>query len=210
MNDTEPRTICYGDLEEIVDECKPCFKQELEWCDWLDAVLGSGMPDGVIRQAVYMAATRNSCGVPGIDAVLDKRTWKAIAVGCQIQRQDVDNRLADRWGENAEVLIRWGYLKVDRAENTFALIIPKPVYQEPIWTSLEDMPYDEYMKTEHWDKTRKAAYKRAGHRCQLCNGNGKMHCHHRTYENRGHEKPGDLIVLCEDCHAKFHDMTRQA
>jgi hypothetical protein len=31
--------------------------------------------------------------------------------------------------------------------------------------------------------------------------------HHRTYENKGKEKLGDLTVLCRECHTKFHKGT---
>lgn len=70
---------------------------------------------------------------------------------------------------------------------------------------LKTMPYDEYLQTPEWEDRRKIAIEKAGGRCQLCNRNGKLHVHHRTYENRGSERDGDLIVLCAGCHAKFHD-----
>jgi len=68
------------------------------------------------------------------------------------------------------------------------------------------MPYRKYLQTYRWSQTRALARERAGDRCQLCNaGNRTLHTHHRTYERRGHELPEDLIVLCDACHAKFHD-----
>jgi 5-methylcytosine-specific restriction endonuclease McrA len=67
------------------------------------------------------------------------------------------------------------------------------------------MPYPEYLQTEHWHKVRDRALRRAGYRCQLgASHKGKLHVHHRTYENRGCEEDKDVIVLCEDCHAKHH------
>jgi 5-methylcytosine-specific restriction endonuclease McrA len=70
---------------------------------------------------------------------------------------------------------------------------------------LKRLPYKEYLKTEHWNNTRQRALKRAYYRCALCNSNGQLHVHHRTYENIGKEHNADLIVLCSHCHAKFHD-----
>jgi 5-methylcytosine-specific restriction endonuclease McrA len=71
---------------------------------------------------------------------------------------------------------------------------------------LKDMPYREYLETHEWQRTRKDALKRADRKCQLCNAEGtELHVHHKTYERRGEELPEDLIVLCKDCHAKFHD-----
>lgn len=70
---------------------------------------------------------------------------------------------------------------------------------------LKNMPYKQYLLTDHWKQTRTNALKVAEYKCQLCNKNSRLQVHHRTYENRGDEKPSDLIVLCSSCHAKFHN-----
>jgi len=68
------------------------------------------------------------------------------------------------------------------------------------------IPYAEYLETQHWQNVRKRALRRAEYKCQLCNnGDGILHVHHKTYENLGCEENNDLIVLCENCHQKFHD-----
>lgn len=73
------------------------------------------------------------------------------------------------------------------------------------------MPYPEYLKTEHWQTLREKALTRADHRCQVCNAQiASLHVHHRTYERRGRESLRDLIVLCSDCHAMFHEQRRLA
>jgi 5-methylcytosine-specific restriction endonuclease McrA len=64
--------------------------------------------------------------------------------------------------------------------------------------------YDEYLVSPEWRARRLAALERAGDRCQLCNRDGHLHVHHRTYDRVGHEDPGDLTVLCDECHAWFH------
>lgn len=69
---------------------------------------------------------------------------------------------------------------------------------------LNNMPYDEYLQTSHWHYERLGALNRAKHRCQLCNSTKHLDVHHRTYKNRGHEKPEDLTVLCRKCHEHFH------
>lgn len=33
----------------------------------------------------------------------------------------------------------------------------------------------------------------------------KLHVHHLTYARVGNEEPGDLRVLCFQCHQKAHD-----
>lgn len=70
---------------------------------------------------------------------------------------------------------------------------------------LRTMPYAEYLQTDHWQDVRRRALKRSGFKCQLCNaGKTALHVHHRTYKNRGQEENSDVIVLCANCHSKFH------
>lgn len=71
---------------------------------------------------------------------------------------------------------------------------------------LRTMPYKEYLQTEHWKDVRKKVLRQAKKRCQLCNTKTSvLHIHHRDYSNRGNETMRDVICLCADCHAKFHD-----
>ncbi|KKL66391.1 hypothetical protein LCGC14_2145460 [marine sediment metagenome] len=70
---------------------------------------------------------------------------------------------------------------------------------------LRTMPYREYLETDHWENTRRRALNRANYKCEMCNGKGVLHVHHKTYARRGDEWMADLIVLCKNCHAKFHD-----
>lgn len=66
------------------------------------------------------------------------------------------------------------------------------------------LPYAEYLKTHHWQEKRTRAMRSAGFRCMLCNQEGELHTHHRTYENLGRENDSDLICLCGECHEAFH------
>lgn len=69
---------------------------------------------------------------------------------------------------------------------------------------LRQMPYGEYLRTQHWNAVRLAALRRARWRCQVCNVSGRLDVHHRTYENRGDEQASDVIALCRSCHARHH------
>jgi hypothetical protein len=69
---------------------------------------------------------------------------------------------------------------------------------------LQNMPYADYLKTEHWQDMRRIALDRTGHKCALCASTSSLHVHHNTYERRGHELPTDLTVLCKSCHFRFH------
>ena len=70
---------------------------------------------------------------------------------------------------------------------------------------LKALPYIEYLQTPHWIKLRDEHLRRSKYRCQICNKNGKLNVHHRTYERRGEEDYKDLVTLCEDCHTLFHN-----
>ena len=70
---------------------------------------------------------------------------------------------------------------------------------------LHTMPYNEYLKTDHWKEVRSEALHTAEYKCQLCNTSNALQVHHRTYERRGYEDIKDLTVLCRHCHAKHHD-----
>lgn len=69
---------------------------------------------------------------------------------------------------------------------------------------LRQMPYGEYLRTPEWRARREIELYRAGHRCQACDDTRHLEVHHRTYEHRGRELPGDLIVLCSSCHTAVH------
>lgn len=70
---------------------------------------------------------------------------------------------------------------------------------------LAKIDYPVYLKTKYWETRSIQAKERAGWRCSLCNKEGELHTHHRTYERLGYEDDEDLIVLCAACHAKYHD-----
>ena len=64
--------------------------------------------------------------------------------------------------------------------------------------------YQAYLRSPGWRAKREWALERADNRCQVCNGNDRLEVHHRTYENLGAERPGDLTVLCHECHGLYH------
>ena len=49
-----------------------------------------------------------------------------------------------------------------------------------------------------------------GNKCQLCNKNGILHAHHRTYKRVGEELPEDITVLCEKCHNEYETRRKKA
>ena len=74
---------------------------------------------------------------------------------------------------------------------------------------IKNMPYNEFLQTPYWYFVSKSQKHRAQYKCELCGAVGKLHVHHKSYEHHGwehtHDGSKDLIVLCNNCHAKFHD-----
>ena len=65
--------------------------------------------------------------------------------------------------------------------------------------------YERTMASAAWRRRRKAAIRRAGGRCQHCGREGPVNVHHTTYRDLGHERPWQLQVLCQQCHALVHE-----
>jgi DNA-directed RNA polymerase subunit RPC12/RpoP len=74
-------------------------------------------------------------------------------------------------------------------------------------TEQKKLIYHEYIQSEEWKVKSRNEKIKAGYRCMLCGKSGDDHSlntHHNTYANLGDEQPGELIVLCDSCHKKFH------
>lgn len=69
---------------------------------------------------------------------------------------------------------------------------------------LARLPYNLYLRTQHWKQMRALAIDRYGRTCVLCDGDDNVNVHHRTYERIGRERLDDLVVLCRKCHASHH------
>jgi hypothetical protein len=134
-----------------------------------------------------------------------------LAKKCRVSKRAIQ--------ENIRKLVRLGELKIEqgggifggkRTTNRFRVIhpkrerCPKSVASIKPLSPLQTMPYQEYLETPEWKTLRDQKLKQAQFRCQLCNSPKELNVHHRTYERRGIEELGDLIVLCRRCHEKFH------
>jgi hypothetical protein len=76
---------------------------------------------------------------------------------------------------------------------------------EIVW--LKELPYDEYLRSDHWTNLAHQTKERMDGRCALDEDHAAEHAHHRTYARRGRERLADLVPLCGGCHAKFHGKT---
>ena len=80
----------------------------------------------------------------------------------------------------------------------------------PVTLILREMPYREYLKTQHWDDVRRASLALFHYRCGICLQSKPLDVHHvdTTYESRGRETPKDTMPLCRKCHGMQHDLLR--
>jgi 5-methylcytosine-specific restriction endonuclease McrA len=69
---------------------------------------------------------------------------------------------------------------------------------------LRSLPYEQYLKTSHWQSKRAMCLRRFEEKCAICSSKEELNVHHRTYENLGCESESDLTLLCKSCHELFH------
>lgn len=68
------------------------------------------------------------------------------------------------------------------------------------------MNYTQYLKSDHWIDLRGAKMLEANGMCKKCKCKSSLQVHHLTYERKGYERLSDLMVLCERCHEKAHNL----
>ena len=72
------------------------------------------------------------------------------------------------------------------------------------------MPYNDFLKTLYWEAIAMHKKHKSSYKCSMCGNTKNLSTHHNTYKNHGYEHKNDvinkdLIVLCQNCHNKFHD-----
>ncbi len=63
--------------------------------------------------------------------------------------------------------------------------------------------YKEYIQSDEWKEKSKKWILEAG-ACERCSSGYGLTCHHKDYKNLGHERRKDVMVLCWNCHKKYH------
>lgn len=67
------------------------------------------------------------------------------------------------------------------------------------------LDYPAYLRSPAWQHKRRVMLWLAGYKCQLNAAHTRrLEVHHRTYARVGREWPGDLVVLCSECHRRQH------
>lgn len=82
---------------------------------------------------------------------------------------------------------------------------------ERISDYIQEMPYKDFLNTPYWKAIAYKKKEKTLFKCELCNSNENICVHHKTYINHGKElyNMKDLIVLCKNCHEKFHDIVKE-
>lgn len=75
--------------------------------------------------------------------------------------------------------------------------------------AIKALPYKTFLQTPYWKAISYEAKRSVRFNCCVCDSNKNLSTHHKTYEEHGYEHTyygmRELIVLCQDCHDKFHD-----
>jgi len=70
------------------------------------------------------------------------------------------------------------------------------------------IPYSEQLKSPEWQRKRLEAMEAAEWQCEQCECKTRqLHVHHKEYKNgrmAWEYSLSELVVLCEQCHAKIH------
>lgn len=74
--------------------------------------------------------------------------------------------------------------------------------------------YPDYLASPHWLDVKerwKASNMFKGWTCHSfgCVRDGRLSLHHWTYERMGREELSDLILVCDDCHTRIHNLERK-
>jgi len=93
-----------------------------------------------------------------------------------------------------------------RGKTTLYLLsaIDEQPNDEALLRALRELPYEEYLQTDHWKAVAEKARKQANFTCAVCGSRKELNVHHTTYKRKGQEDPDDLVVLCAACHGNHH------
>lgn len=198
----------------------------LPWFRW--ALTSPSVPVDLAEAVRAFVAEHNPALLPDVPEVrsptVSPRAKSAVREARQKRRDEIQRRWTER---RALLLFTKSYAKPSRPDDLLhgLLAFSQWVNVEALLDAvdlsnsdrtallsravrviqLKELPYDEYLQTEEWQAKAAAAKKRFGGRCALDASHPADHAHHRTYERRGREVADDLVPLCADCHAKFHN-----
>jgi 5-methylcytosine-specific restriction endonuclease McrA len=205
-----------GEAEEILKKAKRNFHNSLK--DAVEATVTTRDWDDLLNHVYWNHETFTSeeiadaFGLPNQRAILFFiRPVDGAACDCCHKPIPLETRTSRK----GYAVRRWPTCKrcqEERAKSSWASWSEKQRQEETERqariSAAKTLSYADYLKTDWWMALRTKAYKKAGYRCQLCNNRNNIAVHHRTYERLGNEDLDDLIVLCKECHGKFHEVLK--
>ena len=80
---------------------------------------------------------------------------------------------------------------------------------DEVAAAIKTLPYKTFLQTPYWKAVTYETKRRSGFMCCICDSKNSLSTHHKTYDGHGYEHTyygmRELIVLCQNCHDKFHD-----
>jgi len=144
-----------------------------------------------------------------------------VCIACKLKKDASNVKLQNEYQEatmrNTENFIM-SYLNPNRFWNKGIKFYERwreITYTNVDWQKIEyfiqSMNYRDFLETPYWTIVSEKKKIQAKFKCQLCNSQSNLQTHHRTYSIRGKELQNlnDLVVLCEECHKKHHDIEEQ-
>jgi len=216
---TKDTPISQNDIEKIRKLLENYSKTEVFEC------IRTGSEDGTPREFIAEVICSN-CGSQYYTSIKRQKlidyitTDKFICNNCEFEEKQKNKaKVVDRvkvWNDNTKSYIgkylnpNFSWNNGASASQKFKEIAYSDVNRDNVRLHISQMNYHDFLATPYWKAV--SGYKRykAGYKCELCNSNGSLAVHHKTYENHGLEvyHLEDLVVLCKDCHEKFHDIVR--
>ncbi len=68
--------------------------------------------------------------------------------------------------------------------------------------------YKKYLLSPEWASVTNDLYLLRGRKCCRCGSDKNLNIHHLNYDNIFKEEPGDLEILCKDCHNTAHGIIK--
>lgn len=85
--------------------------------------------------------------------------------------------------------------------------LPDPPQKDKTKSPKEN--YNIFLQSDYWKKVRQIKIEQTGRKCQICGSRKELSVHHNSYAHhyQEHKHLEDLVVLCRNCHKKFHNIT---
>ena len=103
-----------------------------------------------------------------------------------------ENGRINDWQENKNYVIEFIEKNISRCHKAVNSMLKNKIVKFELRNkdypdelcSINDLSYDEYLKTHHWETIKQIVLKRDEGRCVICDSSGNVDCHHRSYNRK--------------------------